>query len=163
MGTLTSMAQEFGPTVAGMMGGNPLVQKAVGFAVDEFAESESYKRREKQNALNMQQAQKDAATKTANIEMQAQLAEEERLRNLKSAIAKQRASFGASGVSSTGGSSQAVLEGFMNESEEEKQARKQVDNMKKQAIQDSLKQTKQKNILEVSQMEEENSIFNLFG
>lgn len=111
--------------------------------------------------LQMAQSKEDAAARVKEIELNAKLAEEERLRNLRSAIAKQRASFGASGFSSeSSGSAQAVLTGFLSESEEDKKARDRVDALKKQAINDSLSQGQQVNLLKLSELEDKQSFGN---
>ena len=81
-------------------------------------------------------------------------------------IARQRAQFGASGISASGGSSEAVLLGLYNESEEEAAQREEIDNLKKAALDEDLAQTKSLNLLQRNQLEERQratSALSVFG
>jgi hypothetical protein len=166
MGSLNSLGNTIIPAVSSMIP-NPLAATlataASNWAFGEYNEAQRYKDAEKSKSLQMQQARANANSDLKMLAENTRNAEEERLRNLKSAIAKQRAEFGASGVSSSGGSSSAVLEGFLNESTADKAARDRVDSLKTQAINDKVYQKNQTNLLELSKMEEENSFFKLFG
>lgn len=120
---------------------------------------------EKQNRLAVEQLQDQqrianqrAAEKAAldkhEIEAKAAEAETKRRQALKRAVARQRAEFGASGVSSEDGSSEAVLLGLFEESEEQKSDRERLDNIKKQAIDQDLTNTYRVNTLKRTQLAE---------
>lgn len=76
---------------------------------------------------------KQESVQRQEIQVQAQADEERRQRALKSAVATQRARFGASGIDSTDGSAEAVLLGLFETSEEEAQARLERDEVRMQA------------------------------
>ncbi len=93
--------------------------------------------------------------KREKIEIQAQANEEKRLSALRRAVARQRASFGARGVgNSGGGSSQAVLLGLFEESEEEKQRRGELDGIRASALDLSQSKRASINILQRTQLQE---------
>ena len=95
----------------------------------------------------------ELAVKTAEVES-------ERRSGLKRAVARQRAKFGAQGVSSGDGSSEAVLLGLFEESEEEKSGRERLDNIRLQAIDQGLTDTRRVNTLERTQLAEKNRLKN---
>lgn len=104
--------------------------------------------------LGTRQAQSDAALDREKIALDAQSAEDERRKALKRAVARQRASFGSSGVGSAGGSSEAVLLGLFEESEDEKQKRENLDNLKRSAIDQDLQNRTATNTLRRTQLVE---------
>ena len=78
---------------------------------------------------------------------------------LKRAVAKQRAEFGAAGITpSTSGSAEAVLLGLFQEDEAEKAARDAIDNLRYKAIDDQLAQKSRVNVLELSEAREKKKI-----
>lgn len=103
------------------------------------------------------------ATQSANLsrqQLQAQTAEAEakRRNDLKRAVARQRASFGGAGISSNGGSSEAVLLGLFDESEEQRANRERLDNIRFATLDQQLGNTKRVNTLERTQAESKNSL-----
>jgi len=112
-----------------------------------------------------QQQQQAIASKTAALDRQeiaAKTGEAERKRRdaLKRAVARQRASFGASGVSNNGGSSEAVLLGLFEESEDQKAERERLDNLKLNTIDQNLKNQKRVNTLQRTQLAERQKVTN---
>ncbi|MBI1301341.1 MAG: hypothetical protein GC137_06750 [Alphaproteobacteria bacterium] len=91
-------------------------------------------------ALQQQQSAQNAALDRERLAVDTQNAEEERQRALRRAVARQRANFGAQGVSTTGGSSQAVLLGLFEESDEDRAQRERLDNIRSRAIDQGLSQ-----------------------
>ena len=91
----------------------------------------------------------------------AQNAEERRLA-LRRAISRQRAKFGGAGVSSTGGSSEAVLLGFFDETKDELDRRNQLDQIRNRALELDVSQSNSINLLQSSQLAERNNLARLF-
>lgn len=80
------------------------------------------------------------------IALNAQKAEEERRAALRRAVSRQRAVFGSQGIGSNGGSSEAVLLGLFEESEQEKSRR--------EALDSNLSNTRSLNLLQATQLAE---------
>jgi hypothetical protein len=160
MGGLSSLGGALVPSLAGMaLGpvGAGLVKGVVDYSNKKAATDASIANKK----LEMQQKQKEANLKLEQLNKSAQDSEAERLRNLKVALAKQRASFGASGMSSADtGSSKSVLDGLLSDSEEDKSRNDEILAMKKKALQDSYNKGLNKNLLEVSSLEDKKRLSN---
>lgn len=121
----------------------------------------------RQNALNLQNIQSQTDAERSKILLDSQTAESERRAALKRAIARQRASYGAAGIGSNGGSAQAVLLGLINESEEEKAQRESLDTLRLKDLDRQVEQQKRVNTLQLTQTRQKNkysqysSAFNL--
>ncbi|MGH1378104.1 MAG: transporter [Alphaproteobacteria bacterium] len=111
-----------------------------------------------QQSLQEQQSAADAALNKQKIAIDAQEAEEERKKALRRAVSRQRANFGAQGISSGSGSSQAVLLGLFEESDAEKQKREQLDALRITSIDQDLAQQKSLNVLQRTQLQEKQKI-----
>lgn len=103
------------------------------------------------------------ATQQANLERQelfekAKVVETERRNALKRAVSRQRAQFGSSGISSNSGSSEAVLLGFFDESDEQRQSRENLDQIRLSAIDQKLSQVKRVNTLQRTQQASQNKL-----
>lgn len=106
-----------------------------------------------------QKAAQDAALKRTEIEQEAQKAEAQRKEALKRAVARQRALFGGSGISSSSaGSAQALLLGLFDESEEEKLRREELDKLRYQALDNDLAHRKRINVLALNEEREKQQI-----
>jgi hypothetical protein len=115
---------------------------------------------DEQNEKLMQQAE-DAELKKQSIQANAEIEEANRRTALKRAVARQRAKFGASGISAnSSGSAQAVLLGLFDESEEEKQQREALDKLKEQALDLDLNQQSRINTLQRSQLQQRQNLQN---
>lgn len=108
--------------------------------------------------LKAQQAadEKDLAQRTAldraKIQADAQSAERERLAALRRAVARQRAAFGAQGIDTTEGSADAILLGLFDESDEDRQERTRLDDLRNRVLDQEQQSQKDLNILQVSQL-----------
>ena len=115
---------------------------------------------QQQQQLQSQTAAQNALNDKQRIAIQSKEVELERRRALKRAVAKQRASFGGSGVSSGDGSSEAVLLGLFEESEEDKATSQKLDNLKLQALDQDLNNMNRVNTLKRTQLAEKNRLKN---
>ena len=93
----------------------------------------------------------------------ARFAESERLQTLRRAVARQRARFGAQGIGSGGGSSEAVLLGFFEESEQEKLKREQLDNLRNQSERLDVEGRHSLNLLELTSQAERRNLEFLYS
>lgn len=116
---------------------------------------------ERQRLQEAQLAQSNALERE-KIALQAAADEEDRQRALRRAVARQRASFGGSGVGSGGGSSQAVLLGLFDESEDDLQSRTALDNLRARALDLDSTQTRSLNLLQATQLSQRNNLNRLF-
>lgn len=113
---------------------------------------------QQRQALDQQQAAQDAALDRQERALQSQKAEEERKAALRRAISRQRASFGASGIGSSGGSSEAVLLGLFEESDDDRIRRDQLDNLRNNALSQNLSQRNSLNVLQRTQLQEKQNL-----
>jgi len=105
--------------------------------------------------LQEQQLAANVAAEREKIAVQAANEEQNRRSALRRAVARQRASFGASGIgNASGGSSQAVLLGLFEESEADKTARTRLDNLRNAALDQELSQNRSLNVLQRTQLQE---------
>lgn len=128
---------------------------------DAAAERERAMRRNQETTLSQlkqrQERQFDerrsaAEQSRAEIDTKASQEAQRRQAALKRAVARRKANFGASGITPDAGSGEAVLLGLFDETEEEKKKRKQLDNLRKNALADDLDNLNKRNLLEVSQL-----------
>lgn len=112
------------------------------------------KQLKQQQKLQKKQLEADAALDRERIAADAEAAERERRAALRRAVARQQAQFGSSGVSSTGGSAQAVLLGLFEESEDELAERERLDSLRGRAIDLSLSGRQSLNVLQRTQLQE---------
>lgn len=110
-----------------------------------------------------QQLSQKIASDNANLQRQqlfeaSKTAEQERRLALKRAVARQRAEFGGSGVSSGDGSSEAVLLGLFDESEDQRNSRERLDNLKLQSINQSVSNASRQNTLKYTQAKQKNKL-----
>jgi hypothetical protein len=132
----------------------------VGFAdsLRDVSGRDDYKAQQRQNDLMLQNARENAALQKEQIRLTAEQAETERRAALRRAVARQKAQFGASGVSMDGGSSQAVLLGLFDESEEERAEREALDNLRTVSINQNVAQQQRVNTLQLTQLRERNRL-----
>ncbi len=119
-----------------------------------------------QQVLQQQQATQNAQLTRDEIAAKARNAEEIRKAALKRSVAKRRAEFGANGVSAGAGSSEAVLLGLFDESEEEKQQRLRLDKIRLKSLDQGLAQSRATNTLKRTQLnarQKLNQTSNLLG
>lgn len=105
--------------------------------------------------LQMQQATAQTGLERERIALEAQANEDARRTALRRAVARQRAQFGASGVGNAGGgSTEAVLLGLFDETEDELNNRAALDNLRSRALDMSLQNQGSLNILQRTQLQE---------
>lgn len=107
----------------------------------------------KQN-LQAQQLAADTALERERIALQAEQDEAARRSALKRAVARQRATTGASGISSGDGSAQAVLLGLFEETDTEIAERERLDNLRNVALDQDLSNRRSLNVLQRTQLQE---------
>lgn len=120
------------------------------------------KQLQQRQAQGETQAAQDITLQKQQLALESAQAEEKRQAALRRAVARQRASFGGSGISSTGGSADAVLLGLFDESEEELQNREALDNLRNRALDQDLQQTKSVNVLQATQLAARSNLQRLF-
>ena len=116
----------------------------------------------KRQRLEEQQAAQSAVLQREQLGLQAAQDEDTRRDALRRAVARQRASFGASGIRGAGGSTEAVLLGLTNETEDELRRRNQLDDLRNRAIDQNLSQGRLTNVLQATQQSERNNLSNLY-
>jgi colicin import membrane protein len=107
-----------------------------------------------QQDLAFTQAQAETQRRQAELAAGAEASESERRSALRRAVARQRVSFGASGIDATGGSGEAVLLGLINNSEDEASQRRRTDALREQALTQDLSNLRQQNLLERTRLAE---------
>lgn len=141
------------PTLA-----STLVTQGVGLVVNEISRQSNNdsaaKQLQERQALQQRQAEQDAALRRENLALDSAQADEERKKALKRAVSRQRANFSGQGIGTGAGSSQAVLLGLFEESEDEKRRREELDNLKLNAIDQDLAQGRALNVLQRTQLEQ---------
>lgn len=115
-----------------------------------------------QQALGQANAAQDAALQRQKIAHDAAGVEAARMTALRRAVARQKAQFGASGVSGDG-SSEAVMLGMVNQSEAEKAAQDALDTLRYQAIDRNLGQQKSVDVLQQAQLQQRQNLQNIIA
>lgn len=153
------------PTIAPALisSGVSLVRNEISRQTNRVGRNQALEQLQERQALEQRQAAQNAALDRERLTVETQNAEEERQRALRRAVARQRASFGAQGLSGTGGSSQAVLLGLFEESDEDRTQRERLDNIRNRAIDQGLSQGRSLNVLQRTQLEERNRLNTLSG
>lgn len=151
MGGLTSLA---GAAMQALSIANTVVG-----AVDRYKDksgTQAYDQQKAINDLRLKQDAERAALEKEKIRLDAEQAESARQSALRRAVARQRARFGASGISSNSGSAQALLLGLFDESEDDLNQRTALDTLKAAAIDQGLTQQQRINTLQLTQLRERN-------
>lgn len=123
-------------------------------------ESRALAELQERQALSQQQAAEQTALEKQQLAASAQAYEDQRRAALKRAVARQRAAFGGSGIAQGSGSSQAVLLGLYNETEEELAQRERMDNLRSSALDQNLSQQKSLNVLQYEQLKQRQKLDN---
>ncbi|PZP56786.1 MAG: hypothetical protein DI586_02510 [Micavibrio aeruginosavorus] len=123
-----------------------------------YKDSVDRKAQKASNELAVRQAQASAALQKEQNRLSALQQEQDRKRALRNAVARQRAEFGGSGIGSADGSSEAVLLGLFNESDDERAMRQQITNLRNNALDLTPAQIQQRNLLQQTQSREQDAI-----
>ncbi len=135
-----------------------LASKQISRSQQNKSNEQALKQLQEQQRLQEQQAAQNAALDRQKIAVDARQDEEERKAALRRAVSRQRANFGSQGISSAGGSSQAVLLGLFEETEDEKRRREELDQIRLTGIDQSLNQQSALNVLQRTQLQERNNL-----
>jgi hypothetical protein len=117
-------------------------------------DNQYYREMQRQQSEQMRQISENTALEKEKLRITGEQAEAERRAALRRAIAKQRAKYGSSGIESSGGSSQAVLLGLYNDSEQDRVQRETLDNLKNNALDQNISQQQRISTLQLTQMKE---------
>lgn len=123
-----------------------------------YQDSVDRKNQKASNELSLKQAQATAALQKEQNRVAALQQEQDRKKALRNAVARQRAQFGGSGIGSSEGSSEAVLLGLFNESDEQRALREQMNNLRSNALDLTPAQIQQRNLLQQTQSREQDTI-----
>jgi hypothetical protein len=132
-------------------------------AVDSYQNRSGKKDdREAQQQINVsnQNAAEKVALEKEQIRVSSEQADGERRAALRRAVARQRAQFGASGVGSNSGSSEAVLLGLFDESDEDRRQRESLDSLKTASVDQGYAQQSRINTLQLTQLRERSRLKN---
>ena len=102
--------------------------------------------------LDAQKLAQNNALEREQRTLEAEQDAEDRRAALRRAVARQKANFGARGISQGGGSSQAVLLGLFDETEEELAEREALDNLRNRALDLGEAQNRSLNLLQATQL-----------
>lgn len=111
-----------------------------------------------QQGLAGANAAERAALDRQRLAAEAANSEDARRDSLRRAVARQNAQFGAQGLSAGDGSSEAVLLGMFEESEQERAKRERLDALRFQAIDQNLEQENRINVLQRAQLQERQNL-----
>ncbi len=113
---------------------------------------------QERQAEQQKQLQEDAAIQRDQIALSADAEERKRRDALRRAVARQRANFGASGISSSGGSAEAVLLGLFDETDAERTEREKLDALRFGALDQGVDQQKRLDVIQRTQLQESQRI-----
>ena len=104
--------------------------------------------------LDFAAASNDSATRQQQIQLDAANNEAARQSALRRAVARQRATFGARGITTDSGSTEAVLLGLYKDSDADRIQSEKLDRIRQNALADDLTTKRQRNLLERTQLAE---------
>lgn len=138
-----------------------LVRSESSYKQNVRSEDVALEQLQQQQALQRQQNMQNVALEKRQIAAQSEINEQNRRAALKRAVARQRARFGGSGISQGSGSSEAVLLGMFDETEDELAQREQLDNLRKGALDQRLAQGNSLNVLQYEQLRQRQDLNNV--
>ncbi len=113
---------------------------------------------QQRQAEQQRQSSEDAALDRERIAADADTAERKRRDALRRAVARQRAQFGGSGISSSGGSAEAVLLGLFEETDNDREERMRLDALRFGALDQNISQQRRLNVIQRTQLQESQRI-----
>lgn len=159
MGAVTPLAGIL-PVLTGIGSAVSFIDKQTGLfnRITGRDDKTELKQLNERNRLQQQQLAQNIALQKEQGALDAAQKDSERREALRRAVARQRAKFGAQGVGSNGGSSEAVLLGLFDESDEERKKREDVDALRTRALDNNLSQAAAGNLLEATQLAERQKV-----
>ncbi len=161
MGTLSSAARDlavFSPVIREaapyIAATTSLVKGAQSYGDQQKAQSLELAQLQQRQSANLQDAQERAALSRAELAAKNDAAERDRKAALKRAVARQRAQYGAQGISTTTGSSEAVLLGLFGSSEDDAAENQRSNVISLSAIDQDLAAQNRLNIIQRTQLKE---------
>lgn len=166
MGTLAGIATALGPilTGAGIPGavvgfGTQYLNQRIARDDLRRQQDQALSQLQSRQSLEEQQSAQNTALEKQKLADETAASELRRRQALKRAVARQKTLFSAQGLGGEdAGSNEAVLLGLMNESEEEGSEINRLANLRRTALDQSLAQQKQKNLLESTQLAQRQSL-----
>ncbi|PZQ48714.1 MAG: hypothetical protein DI551_01120 [Micavibrio aeruginosavorus] len=153
MGGLTSIAST---AVQALSLANSVVQ-----GVDRYQDKSgqrAYEEAKQTSALQLKTLQQQNALEKEQNRIAQEAAEQDRLSKLRKVMAEQKARFGANGVSSSDGSSRAVLYGLLSESDEDQDSINQSYAIRNSILDQNYNSQKALNTLQLTQLKERSSL-----
>ncbi|HEY0900798.1 MAG TPA: transporter [Micavibrio sp.] len=167
MGALTPVITGITTLTTAVTAADRLINVTRGFASDPYESQRKALRAEQdlalrqltaQQAMNEQQAAQDAETQRQKLASDGQSAENTRRAALRRAVARQRAQFGASGMATGDGSSEAVLLGLFEETERDRNDASRLNQLRLAALDQSLGEQRALNVLQRTQLQERQAL-----
>ena len=166
MGAITPIASGLTTLVGALSTANQIVgsiQTLTGNSSQSQAQDLALEQLQERQALSAAQLAQNNALESERVALEAAQDQEDRLAALRRAVARQRASFGGSGISQgSGGSSQAVLLGLFDETQDDLAQREQLDALRSTALDLDASQANSLNLLQATQLKERQNLTNLF-
>ena len=151
--------ESIAPVIQGLSAVSGIVNAVNGYGEQKSQQDQALKELQQKQQEELRATQEDAALEREKIKLEADTAEKERQSALKRATARQRAQYGSSGIDTNSSSSaQAVLLGLYDESEQDRQEREALDNLRYKALDSEIAQQKRLNVLQQTQLRERNKI-----
>lgn len=166
MGALTGLTSILSPllTGAGLPGavvgiGSQLLSQQSDRDEIRRQQGQALSQLQERQKLDEQSASQNAALEKQKIAADAATADERRRLAMRRAVARQKTLFSAQGLGGQdAGSNEAVLLGLINDRQLQQEQSNKLDNLRTQALDQSLSQQKQKNLLQASQLAEQQSL-----
>ncbi len=136
------------------------------FGANPVREDQNLALRQLQERQNLQSSQNAAqsALDRKKLALEKAKSDEDRRKALRRAVSRQRAKFGSQGVgaSSVNGSSEAVLLGLFEESDNERKQRDALDHVRERAIELNTSNRRALNLLQATQLQQRQKLQRLF-
>lgn len=160
MGSLTPVTSTLLPTLQTAVGVASSLNTITNFV--KGSSSDALENLQDRQAEDLRRTQENASLERAKIQSDREADDRKRKDALRRAVARQRTQFGGQGISTEGGSGQAILLGLFDENEDQRVERDRLDTLKLNALDQNIAQQKRLNVLQASQLAEKEGIRRLF-
>lgn len=133
------------------------IAKGIGDYRDDSGQA-AYENMRRQSEIQLAGLQQKQTIERQQIALDKEKADQDRARKLRSAIATQRAAYGAGGVGSSSGSSQAYLLGLIGDAEEEGRTASAAADLRNRILDNTYNTQQSLNMLTLTQMKERNRL-----